>query len=167
MGLKEKMVLSSTIIHPFTCQWECQSRSQLCPQGFTESPGNAIASFLVPAQKVKRNHSMNKGVRILLPKNRDTSLPAMLVKTSSLRDEAQLGYSLWCKLKNVTFTALSKSIIGSNRTVGVRRTLLLGAPLPQKWGPATSRVGVYKSFTSLSEIERKFFVSVGILEKGR
>ena len=30
----------------------------------------------------------------------------------------------------------------------------------------TSRVGVYKCFTSLSEIERKFFVFVGILEKG-
>ena len=30
----------------------------------------------------------------------------------------------------------------------------------------TSRVGVYKRFTSLSEIERKFFVFVGILEKG-
>ena len=30
----------------------------------------------------------------------------------------------------------------------------------------TSRVGVYKWFTSLSEIERNFFVFVGILEKG-
>ena len=30
----------------------------------------------------------------------------------------------------------------------------------------TSRVGVYKCFTSLSEIERKFFVFVGILENG-
>ena len=30
----------------------------------------------------------------------------------------------------------------------------------------TSRVGVYKCFTSLSEIERKFFVFGGILEKG-
>ena len=30
----------------------------------------------------------------------------------------------------------------------------------------TSLVGVYKCFTSLSEIERKFFVFVGILEKG-
>ena len=30
----------------------------------------------------------------------------------------------------------------------------------------TSRVGVYKFFTSLSEIERKFFVFVGSLEKG-
>ena len=28
----------------------------------------------------------------------------------------------------------------------------------------TSRVGVYKSFRQLSEIERKFFVFVGILE---
>ena len=50
----------------------------------------------------------------------------------------------------------------------------------EEWGPAgggggshvarlnfkTSRVGVYKCFTSLSEIERKFFVFVGILEKG-
>ena len=96
-----------------------------------KSPGNAIASFLVPAQKAKRNHPMNKGVRILLPKNRDTSLPAMLLETSSLRDEAYVGYSLCRKLKNVTFTALSK-VIGGNRTVGVRRTLLLGAPLPQK-----------------------------------
>ena len=61
---------------------------------------------------------------------------------------------------------LAKVSLRGNRTVGVRRTLLLRAPLPQKWGPATSRVGVYKSFTSLSEIERKFFVSVGILEKG-
>ena len=30
----------------------------------------------------------------------------------------------------------------------------------------TSRVGVYKCFTSLSEIERKFFVFVRILDKG-
>ena len=30
----------------------------------------------------------------------------------------------------------------------------------------TSRVGVYKCFMSLSEIGRKFFVSVRILEKG-
>ena len=30
----------------------------------------------------------------------------------------------------------------------------------------TSRVGVYKCFTSLSEIERKCFVFVQILEKG-
>ena len=30
----------------------------------------------------------------------------------------------------------------------------------------TSRVGVYKCFTSLSEIERKLFVFVGILTKG-
>ena len=30
----------------------------------------------------------------------------------------------------------------------------------------TSRVRIYKCFTSLSEIERKFFVFVGILEKG-
>ena len=30
----------------------------------------------------------------------------------------------------------------------------------------TSRVGVYKCFMSLSEIERKFFVFVGILEQG-
>ena len=30
----------------------------------------------------------------------------------------------------------------------------------------TSRVGVYKCFKSLSDIERKFFVFVGILEKG-
>ena len=30
----------------------------------------------------------------------------------------------------------------------------------------TCRVGIYKCFTSLSEIERKFFVFVGILEKG-
>ena len=30
----------------------------------------------------------------------------------------------------------------------------------------TSRAGVYKCFMSLSEIERKFFVFVGILEKG-
>ena len=29
----------------------------------------------------------------------------------------------------------------------------------------TSHVGVYKCFTSLSEIERKFFAFVGILEK--
>ena len=29
-----------------------------------------------------------------------------------------------------------------------------------------SRVGVHKCFTSLSEIEQKFFVFVGILEKG-
>ena len=30
----------------------------------------------------------------------------------------------------------------------------------------TSRVGVYKCFMSLSGIERKFFVFVGILEQG-
>ena len=30
----------------------------------------------------------------------------------------------------------------------------------------TCRVGIYKCFTSLSEIERKFLVFVGILEKG-
>ena len=62
-------------------------------------------------------------------------------------------------LKTLPSQHLAKVSLGGNRTVGVRRTLLLGAPLP-------SRVGVYKSFTSLSEIERKFFVSVGILEKG-
>ena len=31
----------------------------------------------------------------------------------------------------------------------------------------TSHVGVYKSFTPLSEIEQKFFVFVGIVEKGK
>ena len=31
----------------------------------------------------------------------------------------------------------------------------------------TSRVGVYKCFTPLSEIEQKFFVFVGIVEKGK
>ena len=31
----------------------------------------------------------------------------------------------------------------------------------------TSRVGVYKCFTPLSEIERKFFVFVRIVEKGK
>ena len=31
----------------------------------------------------------------------------------------------------------------------------------------TSRVGVYKCFTPLSEIERKFFIFVGIVEKGK
>ena len=30
----------------------------------------------------------------------------------------------------------------------------------------TSHVGVYKCFMLLSEIEQKFFVSVGIVEKG-
>ena len=30
----------------------------------------------------------------------------------------------------------------------------------------TCRVGIYKCFTLLSEIERKFFAPVGILEKG-
>ena len=30
----------------------------------------------------------------------------------------------------------------------------------------TCRVSIYKCFTSLLEIERKFFVFVGILEKG-
>ena len=34
------------------------------------------------------------------------------------------------------------------------------------WNFKTSRVGVYKCFMSLSKIERKFFVFVGILEKG-
>ena len=34
------------------------------------------------------------------------------------------------------------------------------------WNSKTSRVGVYKCFMSLSKIERKFFVFVGILEKG-
>ena len=37
MGLKEKVVLSSTIILSFTCQWEYQSRSQLCPRGFRKN----------------------------------------------------------------------------------------------------------------------------------
>ena len=31
----------------------------------------------------------------------------------------------------------------------------------------TSRVGVYKCFTPLSEIEQKFFAFVGIVEKGK
>jgi len=31
----------------------------------------------------------------------------------------------------------------------------------------TSRVGVYKCFTPLSEIEQKFCVFVGIVEKGK
>ena len=30
----------------------------------------------------------------------------------------------------------------------------------------TSRVGAYNCFTSLTEIERKFFVFIGILDKG-
>ena len=79
------MVLSLTTIH---ANENANHVPNFALQASGKSPGNAIASFLVPAQKAKRNHPGNKGVRILLPKNRDTSLPAMLLKTTSFREEA-------------------------------------------------------------------------------
>ena len=39
-------------------------------------------------------------------------------------------------------------------------------PMSLVWNFKTSCVGVYKCFMLLSKIERKFFVFVGILEKG-
>ena len=53
-----------------------------------KTSGNESASFLVPAQKARRSHPEKNYVRILLPKNMDTSLPAMLLETSSGREEA-------------------------------------------------------------------------------
>ena len=80
------MVLSLTIIH---ANENANHLPTFALEASGKSPGNApIASFLVPAQKAKRNHPGNEGFRILLPKNRDTSLPAMLLETTSLRDEA-------------------------------------------------------------------------------
>ena len=53
-----------------------------------KTSGKGSASFLVPAQKARRSHPGNNYVRIILPKNMDTSLPAMLLETSSGREEA-------------------------------------------------------------------------------
>ena len=41
-----------------------------------------------------------------------------------------------------------------------------GGPHVARLNLKTSRVGVHKCFTSLSEIERNFFVFVGVLENG-
>lgn len=53
-----------------------------------KTSGNESASLLVPAQKARRSHPGNNYVRILLPKNIDTSLPAMLLETFTGREEA-------------------------------------------------------------------------------
>ena len=52
MGLKEKVVLSSTIIHSFTCQWECKSRSQLLPSRLQEKPlGTGVPRSWFPPRR--------------------------------------------------------------------------------------------------------------------